>query len=226
MSVRFGRLAPFPLKPCEFVAPAAKDRFFHGFRLWPAGTINLGIATVNQPRESIALGRKISLRTQALSENAERLAGRIGGGLLFTLAAYVVASAGWGLSAHHSERFSLPGLVVTTVAIPVMRYLARRKIALADKLRSRAMRADAMESVTCGWLSLVAVVILAVEAVTHAWWVDSVESVVNRQVSGQARPRSMEKRGMRAAADPPRVSILYRIANGHSIVVKQNGLRA
>ena len=115
---------------------------------------------------------------QAFSERAERLAGRIGGGLLFALAAYVVASAGWGLWAHHNERFSLPGLFVTALAIPIMRYLARHKIALADKLGSRAMRADAMESVTCGWLSLVAVVSLAVEAVTGLWWVDSVGSLV------------------------------------------------
>ena len=36
-------------------------------------------------------------RGQAFSERAERLADRIGGGLLLALAAYVVASAGWGL---------------------------------------------------------------------------------------------------------------------------------
>jgi hypothetical protein len=36
---------------------------------------------------------------------------------------------------------------------------------------SRAMRADAMESVTCGWLSLA--VGLIVEALTGAWWVDA-----------------------------------------------------
>jgi hypothetical protein len=38
-----------------------------------------------------------------------------------------------------------------------MRYLARRKIKLAEQLSSRAMRADAIESITCGWLSLVVV---------------------------------------------------------------------
>jgi len=115
---------------------------------------------------------------QAFSENAERLAGRIGGGLLFALAAYVVVSAVWSLLAqHHTQQFSLPGFVVTALAIPIMRYLARRKIALADKLGTRAMRADAMESITCGWLSLVAVVSLATEAALGAWWVDPVGSL-------------------------------------------------
>ena len=114
---------------------------------------------------------------QAFSERAERLASRISGGLLLALAAYVVASAGWGLWTHHGEEFSIPGLAVSALAIPVMRHLARRKIALADKLGSRAMQADAMESITCGWLSLVVVVSLAAQAVLGAWWVDPVGSL-------------------------------------------------
>ena len=114
---------------------------------------------------------------QAFSERAERLASRIGGGLLFALAAYVVVSAGWALWTRHGEAFSISGLVVSTLAIPVMRYLARRKIALADTLGSRAMRADAMESITCGWLSLVVVVSLVAQAVLEAWWVDPVGSL-------------------------------------------------
>jgi hypothetical protein len=36
-----------------------------------------------------------------------------------------------------------------------MRYLALRKIAIAEKIGSRALRVDAMEAVTCGWLSFV-----------------------------------------------------------------------
>ncbi len=115
---------------------------------------------------------------QAFSEDAERLASRIGGGLLFALAVYVVASAGWGLWTQHGEDFSLPGLAVSVLAIPTMRYLATRKIALAAKLGSRAMRADAMESMTCGWLSVVVVVSLAAQAVLDAWWVDPVGSLV------------------------------------------------
>ncbi|WP_286839808.1 hypothetical protein [Acidiphilium sp. 34-64-41] len=42
-----------------------------------------------------------------------------------------------------------------------------------EALGSRAMRADAMESVTCGYLSLV-VVGLTVQAITGAWWIDAV----------------------------------------------------
>lgn len=111
---------------------------------------------------------------QAFSEAAERLASRIGGGLLFALAGYVVLSAGWSLWMRDGAAFSVPGLVVSLLALPIMRHLARRKIALAEALGSRALRADAMESITCGWLSLVVVVSLVAQGAFGAWWVDPV----------------------------------------------------
>jgi divalent metal cation (Fe/Co/Zn/Cd) transporter len=114
---------------------------------------------------------------QAFSEDAERIASRIGGALLFALAAYVVIAAGWNLWQQQGEEFSWPGLAVTLLAIPVMRYLARRKLDLAGKLGSRALRADAIEAITCGWLSFVAVVSLVAQALLGFWWIDSVGSL-------------------------------------------------
>jgi divalent metal cation (Fe/Co/Zn/Cd) transporter len=116
-------------------------------------------------------------RGQAFGEQAERVASRVAGALLLALAVYVVVAAGWKLASGTGQRFSLSGLVVTALAIPVMYVLARRKIAVADRLGSRAMRADAMESVTCGWLSLVVVAGLIIQSLTGAWWVDAVTSL-------------------------------------------------
>ena len=87
---------------------------------------------------------------QGFSERAERTASRIGAVLLFTLAAYIVGGAAWSLWTRHGEAFSLPGLIVALLAMPIMTLLARRKIAIATQLGSRAMRADAAESITCG----------------------------------------------------------------------------
>ena len=39
------------------------------------------------------------------------------------------------------------------------------------------MRADAMESITCGWLSLIVVVALVAQAACGTWWVDPVGSL-------------------------------------------------
>ncbi len=116
-------------------------------------------------------------RGRAFAEAAERRAGRIAGVLLLALAAWVVAAVSWKLATRTGQSFSWPGLVVTLLAMPVMSVLARAKMAVAGKLESRALRADAIESVTCGWLSLVVVIGLAAEALTGAWWVDSVAAL-------------------------------------------------
>jgi divalent metal cation (Fe/Co/Zn/Cd) transporter len=39
------------------------------------------------------------------------------------------------------------------------------------------MRADAVESITCGWLSLVVVIGLTPDFLLGAWWVDTVTSL-------------------------------------------------
>jgi divalent metal cation (Fe/Co/Zn/Cd) transporter len=114
---------------------------------------------------------------QAFSERAERTASRIGGALLFALAAYIVAGAAWSLWTRHGESFSLPGLIVAVLAMPIMILLAQRKISIAARLGSRAMRADAAESITCGWLSLVVVAGLLADFLLDAWWVDAVTSL-------------------------------------------------
>ena len=114
---------------------------------------------------------------EELSRHTERTAGRTGGALLFVLAAYIVFGAAWSLWAHHGGEFSVPGLIVAAVAIPIMYVLARRKLDVARQLRSRAMRADAMESITCGWLSLVVVVGLIANVLLAAWWIDAVTSL-------------------------------------------------
>jgi divalent metal cation (Fe/Co/Zn/Cd) transporter len=113
----------------------------------------------------------------AFSEEAERKASKLGGVLLFALAAYVVVSAAWGLWTRDGQEFSPIGLAITAATIPVMYLLAKRKIAVAAKIGSRALRADAMESITCGWLSFVVVAGLLAQLALGAWWIDSITSL-------------------------------------------------
>jgi divalent metal cation (Fe/Co/Zn/Cd) transporter len=115
-------------------------------------------------------------RGEAFAQQAET-ASRIGAVLLFALACYVVAGAGWKLWTREGAEFSLPGLIVSAVAIPVMYVLSRRKLRLADALGSRALRADAVESITCGWLAFVVVAGLVAQLLLDAWWVDPLASL-------------------------------------------------
>jgi divalent metal cation (Fe/Co/Zn/Cd) transporter len=116
-------------------------------------------------------------RGQEFGEAAERAASRIAGALLLALAVYVVGAAGWALWTRTGASSSWSGLIVAVLAMPIMYGLARRKIAVAGALGSRAMRADAMESVTCCWLALVVVAGLLVQGLTGAWWADAAASL-------------------------------------------------
>ena len=112
-----------------------------------------------------------------VSEKAEWIARRIASGLLFVLAAYVVTAAGWSLWRGEGGTFSWPGLTVAVSAMPIMLVLARRKLALARELGSRALRADAAESLACLWLSFVVVVGLVAQLAVGAWWIDAMTSL-------------------------------------------------
>jgi hypothetical protein len=72
----------------------------------------------------------------------------------------LLQSAGWKLWTHQGAEFSLPGLTLCVLAVLIMYFLSRCKLALAETLGSRALKADAVESITCGGLSLVVVVAL------------------------------------------------------------------
>jgi hypothetical protein len=117
------------------------------------------------------------LHGQSLAEDAEKFESRIGGALLFLLAAYVVAAAGWKLWTRQGAEFSPLGLSVSILAIPIMYILSRRKLELAQQLGSRALRADAIESITCGWLAFVVVAALAAQLFVGALWLDAVASL-------------------------------------------------
>jgi divalent metal cation (Fe/Co/Zn/Cd) transporter len=111
------------------------------------------------------------------SEATERMAARIGGILLIALTVYVVLSAAWGLWRGTGQEFSAPGLVLVVVAIPVMYALSKAKRRIADAIGSAALRADAAQSMACGYLSGVVVIGLLAQWVIGAWWVDSVSAL-------------------------------------------------
>ena len=71
----------------------------------------------------------------------------------------------------------MPGLLIAFAAIPTMYFLAKRNIAIAEQIASRALRADAVESITCGWLSFMVVLGLTAEYLTGALWIDAVTSL-------------------------------------------------
>lgn len=107
----------------------------------------------------------------------ERKSARIAGYLLFLLSAYVLVQAGIGLVTRHAAETSLVGVAVAIIAALGMPLLAKAKLHVADNLNSRALRADATETLTCGYLAWVLLVGFAFNSLTHWWWIDSVASL-------------------------------------------------
>src|SRR5260370_24275382 len=68
---------------------------------------------------------------------------------------------------------SYVGIAVLIVAAIFMPLLAKEKRRLSAVTGSAALRADAAESALCGYLSLIALVGLAVNATWHVAWADS-----------------------------------------------------
>ena len=114
------------------------------------------------------------------SERVERMAAKWMGAMLYVLAAYIVGSSAYGLFVAHritNTHESVWGILIGLVAKIGMPILAGYKLKVAARLNSRALRADAMESITCGYLSIALMMGLAATRLFGWWWLDSVAAL-------------------------------------------------
>lgn len=120
------------------------------------------------------------LADEAATEAVERRAARWVGYTLYVLAAYVVINSVVGLfvfQRHTDTHESVWGILIGLTAKIGMPLLAAWKLKVAARLNSRALRADAMEAITCGYLSIVLIVGLAATRLFGWWWLDSVAAL-------------------------------------------------
>src|SRR5215472_13458751 len=116
-------------------------------------------------------------RTHA-SEHADQRAGHIAGGLLLALIAYVTLASVMSLLGYSEPRTSYLGMAVLVGAAIVMPILAREKRRFSALTGSAALRADAAQSALCAYLSIIALLGLAVHAVWHVSWADPLAALV------------------------------------------------
>ena len=114
--------------------------------------------------------------SQSEAEKVERRAARFAGWLLYLLAIYVTLQAGYSLWQRNSAETSFLGMGIAVVAAVGMPILARAKLRIADQIGSGALRADAVETLTCGYLSWLLLIGLVANAFLHWWWLDSAAS--------------------------------------------------
>jgi len=110
----------------------------------------------------------------------EHRAARLVGYSLYALVAYIVLNSGYGLFVAKritDTHESVWGILIGAVAKVGMPILAAYKLKVAARLNSRALRADAVESITCGYLSIVLMIGLAATRLLDWWWLDSVAAL-------------------------------------------------
>lgn len=110
-------------------------------------------------------------------EHLDRRAHRLVGTTLLLLAVYVAVDAGRALWERQRPSPSVVGMVLTSLSIGAMYWLARAKRRASAALGSRALEADAFQTSACFWLSLITLSGIGLNAAFGWWWADPVAAL-------------------------------------------------
>lgn len=137
-----------------------------------------GVDSVVELASALLLLRRLRQQASGALDEAgleamEHKTARTAGYLLYGLSVYVVVQAVYGLTHRHHAEIAWAGIAVAVIAAFGMPVLARAKLKVAEQIGSRALRADAMETFTCGYLAWALLAGLAANAALHWWWIDS-----------------------------------------------------
>jgi divalent metal cation (Fe/Co/Zn/Cd) transporter len=111
-------------------------------------------------------------------ERSEKQVARIAATLLLMLAAYVAVTSAMTLLGHREAKTTYLGITILIGAAAIMPWLAKEKRKLSATMGSAALRADAAESALCAYLSVIALVGLAINAIWQIWWADPIAALV------------------------------------------------
>src|SRR5437899_8188966 len=102
----------------------------------------------------------------------ERTATKLVGYALYGLIVYIVLSAGVALVFRFEPAASPLGIGLTIASLLIMAAPRRRRLALADRLGSPALRGDAACSMVCLYMAGVALAGLLLNQFLGLWWAD------------------------------------------------------
>lgn len=125
----------------------------------------------------VLLWRLQTRRDAEAAERAEVTALRLVGASLLLLAAYVTYDAALTLIRRHPPDVSIAGIAVAMISLAVMPLLARGKRRIAAALNSPALRADALQTLICMYLSAILLAGLTLNALLGWWWADPIAAL-------------------------------------------------
>ena len=108
---------------------------------------------------------------------SEHRAGRIAGALLFVLSLIIAAIALGSFILKLKPEPSPAGIAITIAALVAMPILAALKRRESRRSGNTALAADAVQSATCAYLAAITLVGLAINAIFHVPWFDSLAAL-------------------------------------------------
>jgi len=130
---------------------------------------------------SVVLWRMAIEARGADAERVERAEGRVRrfvGMTFLALAAYVLLQSAWGLWTTDAPEESLIGLALAVLSLLIMPLIALGKFRVADAIGSRALRAEAKETLACSYLSFCLLLGLAANLTLGWWWADPIAALL------------------------------------------------
>ena len=110
-------------------------------------------------------------------EQAERRAAWVVALSLFALALYIVGDSAFSLLTKSHAESSVWGIGLAIAAAIIMPLLWQSKLRVARRIGSAALKADAVCSVTCAYMSFALLVGLLLNALFGWWWADSLAAL-------------------------------------------------
>ncbi len=148
---------------------------FFGYLSGSVALVGFGLDSAIETASAAIVGWRFWSEEQntEANEQLERKATQAVGFLLIILAAYIGFDATRKLVCLGEQtKASWPGIFLTVAALIIMPLLARAKYKSAQDLNSKAMKAEAFQSVTCAWLAGTTLLGLALNALFHWKWAD------------------------------------------------------
>jgi divalent metal cation (Fe/Co/Zn/Cd) transporter len=122
--------------------------------------------------------KKYGSKDAGVESRAEKRALRIVGVTFLLLAAYVTFESAKTLWLKEEPRESKVGIALSILSAIVMPSLGLAKRKIARQLGSKALEADAMETMICAYLSVILLVGLGLNALFGWWWADPVAGLL------------------------------------------------
>lgn len=105
-------------------------------------------------------------------ERAERRVHRFVGATLLALAIYILVESVLTLTRAERPHESVVGIVLAATSLVVMPTISWAKLRVAARLASKALQAEAKETLACAYLSFALLVGLLLNATLGWWWAD------------------------------------------------------